>query len=179
MRQIEFFITPEGRVMVQDQGKGFYEFTPKERDLCLYIKDIIRNQYPEAFDAICEIYKKSQLNKPHFDYLVTHRFIRCNFGKFDGLTFDIDDGIMHIEEVACPIRCECPFREIICKPKPFGLSKREAEVARLSCSGKSYDEISNLLNITHSTIKNILQNIKKKMKLKSSMDIAKILVTTL
>jgi hypothetical protein len=42
MRQIEFFITPEGRVMVQDQGKGFYEFTPKERELCLYIKDIIR-----------------------------------------------------------------------------------------------------------------------------------------
>lgn len=179
MRQIEFFITPEGRVMVQDQGKGFYEFTPKERDLCLYIKDIIRNQYPEAFDAICEVYQKSQLNKPHFDFLVTHRFIRCNFGKFDGLTFDIDDGIMHIEEVACPIRCECKFANVICKPKPLGLSKREAEITRMSVSGQTYDEISRSLGISRSTIKNIIQGVKKKLSLSSSKDIAKLLVTTL
>ncbi len=179
MRQIEFFISPEGRVMVQDQGRGFFEYTPKERDLCLYVKDIIRQQYPEAFDAVCEMYRKSEPNKPHFDFLITHRFIRCNFWKFDGLTFDIDDGIMHVEEVACPIRCECPFSGIICKPKPFGLSKREAEVARLSSSGRSYEEISETLNISHSTIKNILQKIKSKMKLSSSKDIAKFLVTTL
>lgn len=179
MRQIEFFITPDGRVMVEEQGRGLFEFNQNERDLCIYLRDIIATQYPEAYETSCKIYERSRLNKPYFDFLVVHRFIRCNFGKFDGLTFDVDNDIMHIEEVACPIRCECPYYQIICKPKPLGLSPREAEIARLSSAGKTYDEISKELNISHSTIKNILQIIRKKLSLKSSKDIAKILVTTL
>ena len=179
MRKIEFFITPEGRVMVEDTGKGIYEFTHKERDLCLYIRDIIKSQYPEAYEALCGLYEKSRPNIIHFDFLVVHRFIRCNFGKFDGLTYDIDDGIMHIEEVSCPVRCECQLANIICKPKPLGLSKREAEVTRMSVSGQTYDEISRTLGISHSTIKNIIQGVRKKLSLSSSKDIAKLLVTTL
>ena len=49
----------------------------------------------------------------------------------------------------------------------------------MSVSGQTYDEISRTLGISHSTIKNIIQGVRKKLSLSSSKDIAKLLVTTL
>lgn len=179
MKQIEFFITPEGKIMVQEQSSGLYEYNADCKELVQYVKGIIEFQFPDAFEALEKLYERSKPNKAYFDYLVTHRFIRCNFGKFDGLSYDIDDGIMHIEEVQCPIVCECPYRGIICKPKVLGLTDRQKEIARMSASGHTHEEIAAKLGISCSCIKNVLYRIKNRFRLKSSKEIVKLLVTTI
>ena len=59
------------------------------------------------------------------------------------------------------------------------LTARETAVAKLISSGRTYEEVSEELSIAHSTIKNILQKVKEKLKLSSSKDIAKLFVATL
>lgn len=178
-RKIEFYVTPDGRVMIDEIGEDLVEYTKEMRDLTVYLLEIIERWYPEAGEALSQLYRSSEPNKRYFDYLKVHRFIRCNFGKFDGLTYDVDGKVMHLEEVSCPIRRECPVCGIVCKPKPFGLTKRETEIAKMTSSGCSYDEISVELGITHSTIKNVIQKIKEKLHLATSKDITKLFCTTL
>lgn len=178
-RKIEFYVTPDGRVMIDEIGEDLVEYTKEMRDLTVYLLEIIERWYPEAGEALSQLYRSSEPNKRYFDYLKVHRFIRCNFGKFDGLTYDVDGKVMHLEEVSCPIRRECPVCGIVCKPKPFGLTKRETEIAKMTSSGCSYDEISEELGITHSTIKNVIQKIKEKLHLATSKDITKLFCTTL
>ena len=182
MRKIEFYVSPDGKVKVDEEGIPFTkEYTEGDKELTEYVAELIRNQYPEAYNALALEYRASMPNKPFFQFLIVHRFIRCNFGKFDGLTYDIEGNVLHIEDIACPLkwRNDCPLRGVVCKPKPFGLTSRETEVAKLSSTGRTYDEISDELGISHSTIKNTIQKIKEKLHLASSKDIAKLTNATL
>jgi len=52
------------------------------------------------------------------------------------------------------------------------LSPREIEVAKLIAQGKSNREISELLYISESTVKNHISNILRKLELKDRVDIA-------
>lgn len=181
-RKIEFYVSPDGRVNVSEEGIPFTEeYTEANHELTDYLAGLIKNQYPEAFHALELEYRASMPNKHFFMFLIVHRFIRCNFAKFDGLTYDIDGNVLHIEDINCPLkwRNDCPLRGIVCKPKPFGLSAREAEVVKMTSSGKTYDEISEELGITHSTIKNVIQKVKEKLHLTSSRDISKLIIATL
>mgnify|MGYP003769605273 FL=1 len=54
-----------------------------------------------------------------------------------------------------------------------GLSKREKEVLELFAQGKSYKEISVLLNISIRTVETYKKNIMSKLKLQSTADIVK------
>lgn len=173
-RRIEFFISPNGVVMYEEEGQIVRQLTEKDRELIDRVLELAKNYYPEAFDALSKMFATSKPNLPHYLYLMAHKFIRCNFGRFDGLTWDIDGDVMHIEDIVCPARLECPMAGIICRPKPFGLTAREKEIASMSSSGSSYDEISERLGISHSTIKNTLQIIRKKLGLCTSKDITKI-----
>lgn len=182
IRKIEFYVSPDGKVKVEEDGIPFTkEYTESDNELTEYVAGLIKNQYPEAYKALAQEYRASKPNKPFFLFLIVHRFIRCNFGKFDGLTYDIEGDVLHIEDITCPLkwRNDCPLRGVVCKPKPFGLTSREAEVAKLSSSGRTYDEISEELGITHSTIKNTIQKIKEKLHLSSSKDITKLMIATL
>ena len=179
MRKIEFYVSPDGKVKVDESGVPFAkEYTESDRELTEYVAGLIENQYPEAYNALALEYRASRPNKQFYHL---HRFIRCNFGKFDGLTYDIEGDVLHIEDIACPLkwRNECPLKDVVCRPKPFGLTSREAEVAKLSSSGRTYDEISDELGISHSTIKNTIQKIKEKLHLSSSKDITKLMIATL
>lgn len=182
VRKIEFYVSPDGKVKVDEEGVPITkDFTESERDLTYYVAGLIQKQYPEAYQALALQYQASRPNKPFFQFLIVHRFIRCNFGKFDGLTYDIEGDVLHIEDIACPLkwRNDCPLRGIVCRPKPFGLTPREAEVAKLSSTGRTYEEISGELGISHSTIKNTIQKIKEKLHLTSSKDITKLIIATL
>ncbi len=175
--RIEFYISPDGKVMIGEAGKGINrEFTEKDIDLTEYIAALIEQQYPTAYKALELEYRASMVNKIFYRYLIVHRFIRCNFSKFDGLTYDIDEDILHIEDIPCPLkfRNDCPLRGIVCRPKPFGLSDREREVAKMSSSGKTYKEISRELGITRNTISSTIGNIKRKLHLSSSKDVNKL-----
>lgn len=182
LRKIEFYISPDGNVKVDEEGVTFTrEYTESDYELTDFVSGLIEKQYPQAYHALEQEYEASMLNKSFFRFLIVHRFIRCNFGKFDGLTYDIEGNVMHLEEINCPLkwRNECPLRGVVCRPLPFGLSPRETEVAKMASSGKTYDEISEELGIAHSTIKNVIQKVKEKLHLDSSKDIAKILIPTL
>lgn len=119
--RIEFFVKPDGNIVVDIDGHC-HTYEEKDRELSLFMLDRIHKQYPAAYAALEREYGKSKANQRHYEYLRVHRFIRCNFGKSDGLTFDVDNGVLHIEDVPCPIKCECPLFGIVCKPKPLGLS---------------------------------------------------------
>jgi DNA-binding CsgD family transcriptional regulator len=175
--RIEFFVSPEGIVMYQQNGEGVKVMDAKDRQVIQYLLLLVERFYPEAYLALSKMFAASIPNKMHYQFLMAHKFVRCNFGKFDGLTYDIDEGVLHLEDIPCPARLECPMAGIVCRPKPFGLTAREEEIARMSCN-RSYDEISERLGISHSTIKNTLQVIKQKLRLQSSKDIAKMFVTT-
>jgi DNA-binding CsgD family transcriptional regulator len=174
--KIEFFVSPEGVVMYQKNGGEISILAQKNRDIICTLLELVQSYYPEAFDTLSKMYAASKPNLPHYQYLMAHKFIRCNFGKFDGLTYDIDGGTLHIEDVPCPARLECPMAGVVCRPQPFGLTQREKEIAMLSSSGCSYDEIGERLGISHSTIKNMLQRVRAKLHLESSKDIAKMFV---
>lgn len=182
VRKIEFYVSPDGKVKVDEDGLPFAkEYTEADHELTDFVAGLIEKQYPTAYHALELEYRASMPNKRFFRFLIVHRFIRCNFGKFDGLTYDIEGSILHLEDVACPLkwRNDCPLRGVVCKPQPFGLSPREAEVAKLVSTGRTYDEVSEELGIAHSTIKNVIQKVKEKLHLASSKDIAKIIVATL
>ncbi len=178
-KRLEFFVTPQGGVMYQINDNEPCPYQEGNIELSKFMLELIERQYPEALIALSRMYSSSKLNKVHYDYMRVSRFIRCNFGNYDGLTYDVQDEVLHIEEVSCPIRGECPMSGIVCKPKPFGLTERETEVASMIYSGMSYDEASMRLRISPSTIKNTIQKIRKKLNLNSTKDVAKFFVAML
>ena len=181
-RRIEFYVSPDGDVLVNEEGVPYTRpYTEQDNNLTEFVAGLIERQYPSAYQALELEYRASKPKARFFRFLIVHRFIRCNFGKFDGLTYDIEGDVLHIEDVACPLKWkgDCPLKGIVCKPKPFGLTKRETEIAMMTSTGRSYDEISEELGISHSTIKNIMQKIKEKLRLNTSKDITKIFITTL
>lgn len=116
--------------------------------------DTIESVYTEAFKALTQIYKQFNWNLPKLQYNVVDHFIRCNFGAIDNVK-DIDaDGFFRFEEVPCPMRGRCPYRNIICNPKVnTGLGKCEEEVLRLTYRGLSETEVAQqtgkMLNTVH------------------------------
>lgn len=117
MKKLEFFTTPEGRVMFVAEDSPARELKPESKDFIDEFYEIISEWYAEATAALEEFYKKSSKNLPYFRYLVVHRFIRCNFGQYDNV-FDIDQvGRWKLEFVPCPLRGECKLEHICCGPK--------------------------------------------------------------
>ena len=98
---------------------------------------------------------------------MVHRFIRCNFGEYDALSLDVNaNGHLRFEDVRCPLRGECPFECIICKPTlDSKLSERENQVAKLLCEGFTAEEIGEELHISPHTVKRHIANIKTRLKL--------------
>ena len=100
-------------------------------------------------------------------------------GKVDGLQYDIDNGILHIEDINCPMRSECPWNGVVCHPQAFNLTEREEEIVKLRAKGETYKDISRKLHIENSTVKNILQSARKRLSLFSTKDLTKLVASIL
>ena len=176
-RKMEFYITPNGKVMVDEEGtEPTREYTQSDRNLSRYLLEIIAVQYPEALEALSGLYSQSKPNAPYYDYLRVHRFIRCNFGEHDLLTPDIERDILHFEEVRCPLRGICPDENIICKPQSlYRLTPAEKEVAKLYLRGDTFDMIARELGKSPSTVKQQLWKLKKKLGAKNCREIIRVL----
>ena len=108
LSNIEFFNTPEGEVMIRTDER-VYTYQPEDKALTSELFARIESEYPKAFSALSDIYRKSRANVNYYRYLVCHRFIRCNFGSLDKKK-DIDGiGRFTFEEVNCPIKGECKY----------------------------------------------------------------------
>lgn len=162
LNNIEFFTDPHGKVMISDQnGIHSYEIEDREFTSALFLR--IEDEYPAAFKALTELYRKSSVNVPYFRYLVCSRFIRCNFSAYDRRV-DIDhQGQFQLEEVSCPLRSECLYAGVICDAKfNTHLSQRQEEVMRLYCEGLSEEEIGRELFISPETVKTTKRNAFRK-----------------
>ncbi len=168
LTNIEFYGTPSGEVMIEDKIRPLRMYEPSDKDFTQAMIERINEFYPEAFKALCELYTPSKLNKDYYEYLIVHRFIRCNFSEYDNKA-DIDqNGVFRMEFVNCPMRGECKYCGIICNPKfNTKLSDREVEVMKLYYQSLKVEEISDRLFISIETVKKHKRNSLQKLNLHS------------
>lgn len=166
---IEFYNTPEGDVMIKEPNKAARLFCESDRDLIAGMLTIIRDRYPDAHQALMNLYSKNTMNKWHYEYKVVHRFVRCNFGEYDQNNLDIDyAGRLRFEEVRCPLRGECPYECIIYKPVlDTKLTEREMDVFRLIAMNMKAENIAMELSISPCTVNRHRENIKAKIEVNS------------
>lgn len=164
LTNLEFYNTPEGSVMVKPVGQPAYELKETHRDVIDELLALVRDRYPKAHAALMELYSKSTMNRPYFEYRAVHRFVRCNFGGYDQNRIDIDHrGALQFEEVSCPLRGECRHEGVICRPElETRLTEREMEVFRLVAANLRTEDIAEELNISPRTVNRHRENIKAK-----------------
>lgn len=158
LANIEFFADQQGNVLFRDD-QGVRTLTSDHRDVVGSMFRLIEEDYPKAFQTLSEIYTKSISNLPYFQFLVVHRFIRCNFSRIDR-KLDIDHlGRLVFEECDCPMAGECRAWRVVCNPeRSTRLTDRQREVMDLYCEGKSVDEIADRLYISPETVRTTKRN---------------------
>lgn len=169
LRNIEFYNTPSGEVVISEPCKPIRILDENDRELINELLDIIRERFPQAYKRLSENYTRNEKNISHYNYRMVKRFIRCNMGEYDQNNIDIDQhGIFHFEEVKCPLRGECRDECIICKPElETKLTEREMDVFRLIANNYQMDDIADELNISIATVNRHRENIKAKLSLRS------------
>ena len=167
IRDYEFFTSPNGDVFIEQEDGSVIllkEEGGANRAFIEEMMDRLATYYPEAFNRLKDIYGRYANNRWHHEFLIVHRFIRCNFSAYDYQTMDIDEcGRFRFEEVRCPIRCECPHKGVICKPRFNScLSYREKEVLALVAKHLNKEEIGDALHISPYTVANHIRHIYEK-----------------
>ena len=176
LEKLEFYNCPDGSVNIKpfEQPMFVYDHSDKRcRRITEEMIVRIRDLYPGAFAALSKLYSTSELNKDFFEFKIVHRFIRCNFGEYDALTFDIGHaGCFNIEDVRCPLRGECLMEGVICKPQlQTQLSQREEEVATLLAQGLTRQEVAEELCLSVCTVHRHIANIKARLHFKHTNQI--------
>ena len=163
LENMEFYIDPFGKVMIVDKD-GVHSYEQEDDDFTSLMFARIEEDYPEAFKALCEVYKSSIPNIRYYRWLVVNRFIRCNLSAYDRKV-DIDSqGVFRLEEVQCPMRGECQLDGIVCGAKfNTRLTARQEEVMRRYCEGLNYQEIAEMLFISPETVKTIKRDAFRKV----------------
>lgn len=159
LSNIEFYITPNGEVMINSTAAGVRKFEASDRVFVRRMMDKIEQLYPESLKALSSHYQKLAAVPAIFEFTIVRRFIKCNFGEYDSV-MDIDQfGNFNFEEVSCPMRGECPLEDIACKPKfNSKLSDREFEIMRLRYDGVKLEEIAEKLFISVDTVRTHKRN---------------------
>ena len=148
--------------------KGTHEVTAKDTELIDDMLERIENFYPEAMNALNEVYEKSSRNIPYYRYLRVRRFLKCNFGDLDTSDHDDKDGVFRFEKIHCPLRGECKFDGIICMPKfNSKLSDAELRVMKLYYNNESIDRIADSLYLSGHTVRNHIKAAFRKLGLHS------------
>ena len=170
LERIEFYNCPDGSVNIKPFGLPMFVYDESCKKITQEMIVLIRDLYPAAFTALAELYSKSERNKDFFEFRIVHRFIRCNFGEYDALSYDINSvGEFNMEDVRCPLRGECLFEGLICRsPMNTELSPRESEVAHLLAKGYSRQEVADELEISIYTVTRHITNIKARLHLKTT-----------
>lgn len=164
MKAIEFYTTPEGEVTMRPIGEAERQLKETDTDFIQAFLAILREFYPEAYDALMDIYSKNSNNKRYRDFIAVRRFIKCNFGLYDNM-IDVDENWnFNFEFVGCLLRGECKHDKVICAPKfNSKLSDRQIEVMRMLYDGKNDSEIAEKLFISLNTVNNHRKNSFRKV----------------
>lgn len=168
---VEFYTTPKGDVGYLNNGNLFL-LKENDYDFIDWFIDKLKAHYSNAYLRLKEIYSTNSRNKSYYKFCIVRRFIKCNFGELDEFRQDINDsGNFNFEEVKCPLRGECKDEGVICFAQfSSGLSAREMQVLYLVSNGYKNDDIADMLFISTCTVNRHKENIKKKLNLKSVVD---------
>ena len=149
--------------------------TENDVDIVGYILDIVRERYPDAYNALSECYSSVSTNVPYYQYLMVRRFCKCNFGSLDNTKNDIDiNGNMNFEYIACPLRGECPYECRICSPKLNSkISDAEMRVMKCVYDNKDKDRIALELFISPNTVKQHIKSVYAKLQIHSRAEFIK------
>lgn len=170
MKDTEFYTTPEGDVMIRESN-SLRALAETDRNFISDMIRTIREFYPDAFDALCKEYVKSQINREYYEFLIVRRFIKCNFGEYDNKLDIAEGGSFNFEFVGCPLRGECKYDRCICQPRfNSSLSKRELEVMKMIYERYSIEEIADRLFISIETVKNHRKNSLRRLGLHTTAD---------
>lgn len=167
LRSIECYGTPTGKVMIScESGLKIYEV--EDRDFTEAMLELIQNFYPAAFKALSELYLPSKPNRTYYEYLIVHRFIRCNFNEYDNKKDICSEGSFNFEFVQCPLRGECKLCGVVCNPAfNSKLSERETEVMKLYYRSYPAEKIADMLFISIQTVIKHKRNSLQKLNLHS------------
>ena len=166
MKDIEFYKTPDGSVMMKPAMEPVKVLHMGCRPEITELLRLIRERYSAAFDGLSEIYTRNEPNRMLYEFNIVSRFVRCNCGEYDTHTMDIDaDGMFHFEQVGCPLRGnECRWEGVICNPKiDTKLTDREQEVLELIARGLQAQEIADERSISATTVNRHRENIKARL----------------
>lgn len=173
MEAIEFYLW-EGEVRYRVNGQE-RRLAQGDREIIEFVLDTLSRYFPEALAVLNEECAASEVNRRYFDFRRVDLFIRCNFAEHDTLSFDIDRGMLHFEDVKCPIRGICKHEGKICKPRfHMPVPREEGKVAVLYSRGLTVDEIAETLRKSIKTVKNQLSSITKRLHLSRTRDLIKI-----
>ena len=149
----EFYICDDKLFCMSETGT--HEVTEKDTGLIDEMLGRIENFYPEAMNALNEVYEKSSRNIPYYKYLRVRRFLKCNFGNLDTSDHDDNDGFFCFEKIHCPLRGECKYEGVICIPEfNSKLSEAEKRVMKLYYDNDSIDRIADSLYLSGHTVRN-------------------------
>lgn len=164
MKNIEFYAKPSGEVIITE-NEVIRVYKESDLDFTQRMLSLIKERYTEAYEALCEHYKESKLNRTYYEFLIVRRFIKCNFFLYDNV-LDIDEtGSFHFEFVPCPLRGECKLCGIVCNPKyTTPLTEREKEVMGMYYRGTTPEQICSELNITLLTFQTHKRNAYMKLR---------------
>lgn len=156
MKEIKEFFTVDDKAYVMYQDSMIEEVTEKSKELIEEILDRVQNFYPEAHAALKEWYRKNSLNVPYTRSLMAQRFIKCNFGELDTTEDDVKrDGTFCFEKVSCPMRGECRYDGVVCRPMfNSRLSKAELRVMELYYRNTKIEKIADKLYLSGHTVRN-------------------------
>ena len=164
MKDLEFYIF-ENELWCISSDKKNKRISENDTEIINEILSIVREQYPNAYNALSECYIKSSKNVPYYQYLMARRFAKCNFGNLDSTVEDINkNGKVSFEHVLCPLRGECKYEDIICNPQfNSSLSDAEMRVMKLVYDGNSNDDIADSLYLSPHTVKNHIKSVYRKL----------------
>lgn len=156
----EFFKAEDGISIILNDNGNYIPVDESNTNLIDEITELIKSLYPEAYNSLFELYGKAINHK----WLMVRRFINCNWSVADNKP-DVDNyGFTSLEIVPCPLRGECRYENIICKPElSTALSKREIEVVKLICEGLDDQTIADRLYLSYWTVGNHRKHIHKKI----------------
>lgn len=153
------FFNYENEVWYRLEDGTTDRLTEKNTDIINKVLDKIEKFYPNAYNALCAEYHKCKPNLQFFRFRLVSRFCKCNFGNIDNVP-DIDQfGKFNFEYVQCPLRGECKYENIICKPTfDHNISDAEMRVLRLWFLGKRKETIAEELYLSIHTVNNHIRN---------------------
>lgn len=153
------FFTFENEVWYRLPNGTSDRLTECNTEIIAMTLDKIERFYPKAYQALCQEYARCKSNLSFFRFRIVSRFCKCNFGNIDNVP-DIDEfGRFNFECVPCPLRGECKFERVICRPEfDHHISDAEMRVLRLWYHGKRKDDIAEELYLSIHTVNNHIRN---------------------